>query len=141
MITTIEIIKALTLMIREQFPLYPINDKDLSEGFDRPCCFITVDSMKNDTVGLYYADTDDIVLTFFAENREVGFLELIKLKNEPLEISEFFQLTFDDIRHHFDKKDMVLETRFSVYTVQSHVDKDYTGLPDMKDIEVKTKGD
>ena len=61
MITTIEIIKALTLMIREQFPLYPINDKDLSEGFDRPCCFITVDSMKNDTVGLYYADTDDIV--------------------------------------------------------------------------------
>ena len=50
-------------------------------------------------------------------------------------------MTFDDIRHHFDKKDMVLETRFSVYTVQSHVDKDYTGLPDMKDIEVKTKGD
>ena len=51
--------------------------------------------MKNDTVGLYYADTDDIVLTFFAENREVGFLELIKLKNQLREkLNERAELCF-----------------------------------------------
>lgn len=148
MITTIEIIKSLTIMIREIFPEYPVSDRDLNEGFDRPCCFITVDSMENDTIGLYYADTDDVVITFFAERREVGFLSLLKIKNtlreklnETLEISEFFHLTFDDVRHHFNKNDMVLETRFSVFTVQSHTDKEYEGLPDMIEIDVIMKGD
>lgn len=147
MIITIEIIKALTLMIREHFPKSPINDRDLSEGFNRPCCFITADDMTSDEVGLHYADTDTVVLTFFAERRETGFLELLKIKNklrvllgEPLEISEFFHLTFDDITHHFDKKDMVLETRFSVYTVRAK-DDDYAGLPDMNEVIVNVKGD
>lgn len=147
MITTVEIIRAITLMIRENFPESPINDRDLSEGFDRPCCFITVDDMTSDEVGLHYADTDTVVLTFFAERREIGFLELLKIKNklrellgEPLEISEFFHLTFDDVAHHFDKKDMVLETRFSVYTVQAKAD-DYAGLPDMNEVIVNVKGD
>lgn len=129
-------------MVREKFPAYKIIDRDQSEGFDRPACFITVDDMNDDTIGLLCRDENSIALNFFAKKREAGFLELLDLRNklretlsQPLTISEFFHLAFDNVHYHFSKADMSLETRFTILTVQSQVDKDYEGLPDMLDLD------
>ena len=46
MYSVIDIIKALSLLIEERFPAYPVNDRDLTEGFDRPSYFIDVDRVE-----------------------------------------------------------------------------------------------
>ena len=43
MYTVINVIKALSGLIETNFPEYPVNDRDIEEGFDRPSYFIDIE--------------------------------------------------------------------------------------------------
>ena len=45
MLSVIDIIRALSLLIEEKFPDFPVVDRDLTEGFPRPCYFIDVEGL------------------------------------------------------------------------------------------------
>ena len=50
MVTAVDIVKALTIKCRELLGC-DVNDRDLSEGFERPSFFIEVVDFKNADIG------------------------------------------------------------------------------------------
>ena len=77
MYSVIDIIKALSLLIEVRFPAYPVNDRDLTEGFDRPSYFIDVDRVETTDLTAYLMQEEsDIVLYFFEEDIQAGDLRL-----------------------------------------------------------------
>lgn len=85
MLSVIDIIKSLTLLIESHFPAYPVNDRDLDEGFSRPSYFIDIDEIRGSSQTTEYVkEESDLQIYFFAEDRYQGFLDLIDVKNQLL---------------------------------------------------------
>ena len=86
-LSVIDVIKALTLLIESNFPNYPVNDRDLEEGFSRPSYFIDIEEIRGSNQTTEYAkEESDLQIYFFAEDRYQGFLDLIDVKNELLSL-------------------------------------------------------
>ena len=84
-LSVIDIIKSLTLLIESHFPAYPVNDRDLDEGFSRPSYFIDIDEIRGSSQTTEYVkEESDLQIYFFAEDRYQGFLDLIDVKNKLL---------------------------------------------------------
>lgn len=95
MLSVIDVIRALSELIEEKYPKYPVCDMDIDEDYPRPCYFIDVEDVQTSWVASdYIKESSNIKIVFFAENRYEGFLNLLDMKNnltilfdEPLYVS------------------------------------------------------
>lgn len=142
MLTVIDIIRALTEMLEEHFPNYPINDKDEQEGFDRPCYFLDVDRVQTTyETATYFREEVDLELAFFAEEIYSGFLELLKMKAElqvlltrPLKVADGCHVLFTVDQMTLSNADKVLFVGLSTQMVQE-IAEDNDDLPTIEDID------
>ena len=138
MYSVIDIIKALSLLIEKHFPAYPVNDRDLTEGFNRPSYFIDVDRVETSDITAYLMQEEsDIVLYFFEEDNYRGFLKLLQMKNslvtvlkDPLELTNddgdtVMHVTLDSLTTTVSKADKALICSFSTVLVQEITDPDH----------------
>ena len=72
----------MSILIEKEYPDFPVVDYDVDEDFPRPSYFIEVENVKTEWVAVdYLQETSDLQITFFAEDRYDGFLELLDMKN------------------------------------------------------------
>ena len=113
MVTAVDIIKTLTVRCRELLGC-DVNDRDISEGFERPSFFIEIVDFKNEDIGeLLRGDTLNIYIYYFNEKRLTGYLDLLKARESirellatPLQIIDGYSLTADEIVETINKADM-----------------------------------
>ena len=87
MYTVINVIKALSGLIETNFPEYPVNDRDIEEGFDRPSYFIDIEETVAEHITQYLIrETCQLKLYFFAENNYHGFLALLQMRSQLLDL-------------------------------------------------------
>lgn len=143
MLTVIDIIRALTGLLEEHFPNYPINDKDEQEGFDRPCYFLDVDRVQTTyETATYFREEADLELAFFAEEIYSGFLDLLKMKAElqvlltrPLKVADGCHVLFAVDQMTLSNTDKVLLVSLSTQMVQE-IAEDNDDLPTIESIEI-----
>ncbi|MCF0154097.1 DUF6838 family protein [Megasphaera sp.] len=147
MLSVINIIKVLTETIEENFPGYPVNDRDVEENFPRPSSFIDVETVTGDNVTPEYVrETSQLVLYFFATDNYRGFLDLLKIKdklleilNLPLEIKDdsgnvLAHVTFDEVNVNIEKADKALTCGMTSVLIQQRNEDD--DIPMMEDLDV-----
>lgn len=82
MLSTIDIIRALSDLITLNYSDYKLIDYDVSEDFEKPCFFIDVDDVQTSWVANdYIKESSKLNIIFFAEDRYSGFLDLLDMKN------------------------------------------------------------
>lgn len=130
MLSVIDVIKSLTLLIETNFSDYPVNDRDLNEGFDRPSYFIDVDDVDASNVTSHYVrETANLSVYFFAEDIYKGFLNLLQVKktllellNKPLKLmvdeKVVAHVVFNDVNVTVNKADKALIATMSYELVQ-----------------------
>ena len=139
MLSVINIIKVLTETIEENFPDYPVNDRDVEENFPRPSSFIDVETVTGDNVTPEYVrETSQLVLYFFATDNYRGFLDLLIL-NLPLEIKDdsgnvLAHVTFDEVNVNIEKADKALTCGMTSVLIQQRNEDD--DIPMMEDLDV-----
>lgn len=90
MLSVIDIIRALSELIENKYPDYPVVDMDVTENYPRPSYFIEVDDIETSWVANdYIKESSNLKIVFFAAERYEGFLELLDMKNN-------LTLLFDD---------------------------------------------
>lgn len=125
MISVIDVIRALSELIEKEYPNYPVVDYDVDEDYPRPSYFINVENVHTEWVATdYIQESSDLEITFFAENRYEGFLELLDMKNnltmlfnEPLQITDTFFVTLLETQSELFKNDKVLTFSFTANIV------------------------
>ena len=131
MVTAVDIIKTLTVRCRELLGC-DVNDRDISEGFERPSFFIEIVDFKNEDIGeLLRGDTLNIYIYYFNEKRLTGYLDLLKARESirellatPLQIVDGYSLTADEIVETINKADMTYITNFDVTIYQPSPEAD-----------------
>ena len=82
MITAIDIIKAFTVQCRDLLGC-DVNDRDISEGFERPSFFIEIVDFRNEDIGQEIrGDSLNMYIYYFNEKREVGYLRLLEAREK-----------------------------------------------------------
>lgn len=82
MLSVIDIIRALSELIENNYPDYPVIDMDVTEDYPRPGYFIDVDDVQTAWVANdYIKESSKLNIIFFAEDRYSGFLDLLDMKN------------------------------------------------------------
>ena len=148
MLSVINVIKALTLLVESKFPNYPVNDRDLTEGFDRPSYFIDIDEVRGENVtSELVKETADISLYFFEEDIYSGFLKLLDMKNDLLELLNnplaltddegkiIAHVVFNDVSVTISKADKALTCVMTSELIQKRADHE-ADLPYIEEIEV-----
>lgn len=148
MLSVIDIIRALSSCIESNFPDYPVVDRDLEEGFPRPCYFIDINSVVSESLThKLVKDTADIEIDFLAEDIYKGFLNLLDVKNklvklfsEPLALTDeggnvIAHVVFNDVRTEVIKVDKALICNLSTELVQEI--EDNVELPLVEELEYK----
>lgn len=148
MLSVIDIIRALSSCIESNFPDYPVVDRDLEEGFPRPCYFIDINSVVSESLThKLVKDTADIEIDFLAEDIYKGFLNLLDVKNklvklfsEPLALTDeggnvIAHVVFNDVRTEVIKADKALICNLSTELVQEI--EDNVELPLVEELEYK----
>lgn len=131
--TVIDVIKSLSDLIQENYSEYKLIDYDVEEGFEKPAFFISVENVNTSYVATdYVQESSDLEITFFAEDRYDGFLTLLDMKNnlmqlfkEPLEIGDNFYVTLLDTTSEIYKADKVLTFSFTANIVNK-IERDET---------------
>lgn len=148
MLSIIDIIRALSEMIGEHYPRYPVNDRDLTEEFPRPSYFIDVGDITTElATNGYTSEKCNIEIYFFTEDIYQGFLELLDMKNDligrlakPLQVtSEDGELTahvvFNDLKATISKADKALRIDIESELVQPIPELDYPYNDYMEQLE------
>ena len=146
MLSVIDIIRALSSCIESNFPDYPVVDRDLEEGFPRPCYFIDINSVVSESLThKLVKDTADIEIDFLAEDIYKGFLNLLDVKNklvklfsEPLALTDeggnvIAHVVFNNVRTEVVKVDKALICNLSTELVQEI--EDNVELPLIEDLQ------
>ena len=146
MLSVIDIIRALSSCIESNFPDYPVVDRDLEEGFPRPCYFIDINSVVSESLThKLVKDTADIEIDFLAEDIYKGFLNLLDVKNklvklfsEPLALTDeggnvIAHVVFNDVRTEVIKVDKALICNLSTELIQEI--EDNVELPLIEDLQ------
>ena len=120
MVTAVDIIKTLTVRCRELLGC-DVNDRDISEGFERPSFFIEIVDFKNEDIGeLLRGDTLNIYIYYFNEKRLTGYLDLLKARESIRELLA----TPLQIVETINKADMTYITNFDVTIYQQRPEAD-----------------
>lgn len=143
MITVIDLIRNLTLLLEKKFTGIQVQDRDITEGFDRPSFFIDYLDDKASSMAQYFNDTYEMVIYYFASNRYKGWLELLKVQSKlryiaqdeySLDNIEEFHFWMEDVNFYVDKKDKVLKMSFRIRLVQEDDRPDLT--PEMEELDL-----
>lgn len=150
LVTPAEVIARFTRVLQGAFPDVPVQNTDITEGFQRPCFFLDLEGIDTDRVGTYYEDELSFRLYYFAADTYKGFLDMLKKRDaiikllqdttrlDPDEESEKYGFVIqadDGIRSFINQTDKVLQIAFTVDLVQ-----DDNRLPDadlIEDLEFK----
>ena len=140
MYTVINVIKALSGLIETNFPNYPVNDRDIEEGFNRPSYFIDIENTVAENITQYLIrESCDLKLYFFAEDNYHGFLALLQMRAQlldllrrPLRITNDDNKTvghvlFTNVAAEVYKADKTLECTLTSEWVQQRPDKETSG--------------
>lgn len=145
LVTPAEVIARFTRALQSAFPDVPVQNTDISEGFQRPCFFLDLEGVDTGRVGTYYEDGLSFRLYYFAADTYKGFIDLLKKRDaiiqllqdttrlDPDENSEKYGFVIqadDTIRSDINQADKVLQIAFSVDLVQED-----DRLPDAELIE------
>lgn len=145
LVTPAEVIARFTRVLQSAFPDVPVQNTDISEGFQRPCFFLDLEGVDTGRVGTYYEDGLFFRLYYFAADTYKGFLDLLKKRDaiiqllqdttrlDPDENSEKYGFVIqadDTIRSDINQADKVLQIAFTVDLVQ-----DDDRLPDAEIID------
>lgn len=131
--SVIDVIASLSDLIQEIYPEYKLIDYDIDEGFEKPAFFINADNIVTSFVATdYIQESSDLEITFFAEDRYSGFLELLDMKNnltklfnEPLQLDDNFYVTLLETTSEIFKNDKVLTFSFTANIVNK-IERDET---------------
>lgn len=147
MLSVIDVIKALSILIEYRFPSYPVMDMDATEGFPRPSYFIDIDEVRGENVTSHYVrETADLSLYFLEENVYQGFLKLLEMKNELLELlneplplrddngNVLCHVVFNNLDVTVNKDDKSLVCTMTSELIQERVDRE-ADLPYIEDLE------
>lgn len=150
MLSVIDVIKALTILVESNFPNYPVNDRDVTEGFERPSYFIDIEEVKTENVTAQHVkETAELVLVFFEQDIYKGFLNLLDMKNEliellnrPLELTDengktVAHVVFNDVSMTVSNADKALTCTMSSELIQKRADED-EHLPLIDNVEFNT---
>ena len=115
MLTVIDVIRALSELIENKYPDYPVIDYDVIEDYPRPSYFIEVDDIETSWVANdYIKESSNLKIVFFAAERYEGFLELLDMKNN-------LTIMFDDPLYVTDGKSeyyvSLLNTASDIYKI------------------------
>ena len=148
MLSIIDIIRSLSSLIESNFPDYPIQDRDLEEGFDRPCYFIDINSVVTESLtNKLVKETANIEIDFLSEDIYKGFLNLLDVKNElvilfsnPLPLTDeqgnsVAHVVFNDVRTEIVKADKALICTMTTELIQEI--EDNVDLPLIEEIDLK----
>lgn len=121
MITAVDIIRAFTVQCRDLLGC-DVNDRDISEGFERPSFFIEIVDFRNEDIGQEIrGDSLNMYIYYFNEKREVGYLRLLEAREKirellaaPVPITDGYSLTPDDVIETINKGDMTYIVNFNV---------------------------
>lgn len=137
MLSVIDIIRALSELIENNYPNYPVIDMDVTEDYPRPGYFIDVDDVQTSWVANdYIKESSKLNIIFFAEDRYSGFLDLLDMKNnltmlfdEPLlvenEDTQYYVSLLETTSDLF-KNDKVLTFSVTADLIQKVERKDVT---------------
>ncbi len=131
MITTIKSFKAINDLLIAKFPNVKIHHQDLKTVITRPCFYINLINTKEQKVSSDFSQhTDSFDLIYFATERYEGFLELLQVKEQlntllksSIKIDEDF-IPITDAEFNINKDDYILNTLFSISTIQRDEETD-----------------
>lgn len=144
-----ETIRALTIAIEENFPGIYVTNKDLQEGFDRPCFYIDVNDITLDKIGQLFHEECMLTIYYFGKARDSGYLELLKtqkvlgnLLQSGVEVSEKCHVyPVDTVEFNIERSDMVLSAEVTFEVVSGkNINNDIDTTPLMEEIEVSHIG-
>lgn len=140
MISPIKVINRLTKLLNVTYPNVEVTNRDIREGFTRPCFFIDLEDVDTSRVGTYYRDALEMRLYYFAANTYTGYIDLLHKRDELIrmlqdttrlsdeeedELYSFVIQANDDLHAEISKRDKALQIAFTVLLVQ-----DDNRLPD-----------
>lgn len=150
MLSIIDIIRALSLLIGEKFPDYPVNDRDITEEFPRPSYFIDVGDIVTElATNGFTREKTQLEIFFFCEDIYQGFLQLLDMKNELIQVlskpikvtSEDGELTahvvLNNLTITISKADKALKVEGESELVQAIPELNYPNYDYMEELEVK----
>lgn len=133
MISPIDVIKRITKLLNAAYPQIEVTNRDITEGFERPCFFIDLDDVETRRVGTYYQDALDLRLYYFATSTRQGYIDLlhkrddlIRLLQDTTRLSDdetdatygFVVQANDDLHAEISQRDKALQIAFTVLLVQ-----------------------
>lgn len=145
LVSPTEVIARFTRILQGTFPDVPVQNTDISEGFERPCFFLDLEDIDTDRVGTYYQDNLSFRLYYFASDTYKGYLDLLKKRDAIIELLQdttrldadeesekygFVIQADDGIRSFINQNDKALQIAFTVDLVQED-----DRLPDAELIE------
>ena len=124
MVTLVDVMKAINLKIRENFPNIPIRSTDISEGFQRPCFYVEFSNVKTTPLNDNNVCRDfNATIFYFPKDAQKYQLDIMNVQDVlemnflgRLKIKERFSTMIEDIDS--DVNDGVLETSFPISYVE-----------------------
>lgn len=121
MISPIDVIKRLTKLLNAAYPQIEVTNRDITEGFDRPCFFIDLEDVDTRRVGSYYQDALDLRLYYFATSTHQGYIDLLHKRDELIMLLQDTTRLSDDEKD--ETYDFVIQANDNLHAEISHRDK------------------
>lgn len=147
MITTVEIIRALSGMAEDIFGRPP-ETKDIRE-ITRPCVYLTPILTAQSRESALRGIEQQFELVYFAERTEQGYRALLTAEaalmdalEQPIEVCEEFHIVPEDLDYDFNREDMALTAEFTVRYYQGATELPEPGSDELMeelDKEITTK--
>lgn len=137
-------IKALTSVLERNIGVI-VTNKDITEGFERPCFYIDVDEISVIPEGEIILEEQQFSIYYFGEFEDKGYLELLKLKQTldmiftaGIQNDEGKTIIFDNLDFDINRTGMFLRIKLSTneFYYEDGLDSD---KETMKDLNLKTE--
>lgn len=132
------------MLIEYNFAGIKVTNKDIQEGFFRPCFYIDINGIKDSAIGCFEQEDIAITIYYFCKSMEKGYLELLKAQNKikkllcgRIHIQDDFYIVPNEIDYDINRKDMTLQATFSVVTIQEEEKDDASELINELNIKIK----
>ena len=133
MITIVEIIRAVSGMVETVFGTPPTT-KDIREGFERPCTYLSELYSDVSREGKLRHETAQLELVRFAARTDRGWIDLLRAQaaltealERPIRVDEQFHLVAEEVDFDPVREDMALYCTFSVEWFQEAPEDDWRG--------------
>lgn len=147
MITVTDVIRAVSGVCEDVFGAPPVS-KDIREGFDRPCCYVTPVDVRRSRVGKLRQETVELEIVYLAPRTSRGWSGLLRAQADlgaalelPVEVAEDFHILAEDPDFDPVREDMALYCTFSVtYFQERSADPDGGSGETMEQLSMTVEG-